>query len=40
MTAPYGDHKRFDFFVQHLLGVTPPNWNRTSTASTDHVPQP
>ena len=23
-TAPYGDHKRFDFFVQHLLGVTPP----------------
>jgi len=26
-TAPYGDHKRFDFFVQHLLGVTPPPWN-------------
>ena len=38
-TAPYGDHKRFDFFVQHLLGVTPPNWNRTSTSPTDHVPQ-
>jgi dipeptidyl aminopeptidase/acylaminoacyl peptidase len=38
-TAPYGDHKRFDFFVQHLLGVTPPPWNRTSTMSTDHVPQ-
>jgi dipeptidyl aminopeptidase/acylaminoacyl peptidase len=38
-TAPYGDHKRFDFFVQHLLGVTPPPWNRTSTTSTDH-PQP
>jgi len=27
-TAPYGDRKRFDFFVQHLLGVTPPPWNR------------
>jgi dipeptidyl aminopeptidase/acylaminoacyl peptidase len=38
-TAPYGDHKRFDFFVQHLLGVTPPPWNRTSTMSTDQVPQ-
>ena len=38
-TAPYGDHKRFDFFVQHLLGVTPPPWNRTSTMSSDHVPQ-
>jgi hypothetical protein len=37
--APYGDHKRFDFFVQHLLGVTPPHWNRTSTAPTDHAPQ-
>ena len=24
--APYGDHKRWDFFVQHLLGVTPPSW--------------
>jgi dipeptidyl aminopeptidase/acylaminoacyl peptidase len=34
-TAPYGDHKRFDFFVQHLLGVTPPAWNRmTATTST------
>jgi dipeptidyl aminopeptidase/acylaminoacyl peptidase len=25
--APYGDRKRFDFFVQHLLGVQPPEWN-------------
>jgi len=24
--GPYGDHKRWDFFVQHLLGVTPPRW--------------
>jgi hypothetical protein len=22
----YGDHKRFDFFSRHLLGVTPPDW--------------
>jgi dipeptidyl aminopeptidase/acylaminoacyl peptidase len=33
--AAYGDHKRFDFFVQHLLGVTPPAWNRTKTDSTN-----
>jgi dipeptidyl aminopeptidase/acylaminoacyl peptidase len=30
--AAYGDHKQFDFFVQHLLGVTPPAWNRTNAA--------
>jgi dipeptidyl aminopeptidase/acylaminoacyl peptidase len=22
----YGEHKRFDFFVRHLLGVAPPEW--------------
>lgn len=22
----YGEHKRFDFFTRHLLGVTPPSW--------------
>jgi len=22
----YGEHKRFDYFVRHLLGVTPPEW--------------
>ncbi len=38
-TAPYGDHKRFDFFVQHLLGVTPPPWNRTGTTA-GSSPQP
>ena len=27
MGGEYGDRKRFDFFVKHLLGVTPPNWN-------------
>ena len=34
--AAYGDHKRYDFFVRHLLGVKPPPWNqqtqRLSTA--------
>jgi dipeptidyl aminopeptidase/acylaminoacyl peptidase len=25
-TGPYGEHKRFDFFVRHLLGVNPPAW--------------
>ena len=23
----YTDRKRDDFFVRHLLGVTPPDWN-------------
>ena len=22
----YGEHKRYDFFTRHLLGVTPPEW--------------
>jgi dipeptidyl aminopeptidase/acylaminoacyl peptidase len=22
----YGEHKRFDYFVRHLLGVNPPEW--------------
>ena len=26
-SAAYGDRKRFDFFVQHLLGQSPPDWN-------------
>jgi hypothetical protein len=24
----YGVRKRNDFFVEHLLGVDPPEWNR------------
>jgi dipeptidyl aminopeptidase/acylaminoacyl peptidase len=24
----YGEHKRFDFFVRQLLGVTPPAWTK------------
>ncbi|MEO8360079.1 MAG: prolyl oligopeptidase family serine peptidase [Vicinamibacteria bacterium] len=26
-TGPYGERLRFDFFVQNLLGILPPNWN-------------
>lgn len=26
----YGDRKRFDFFVKHLLGVKPPDWNNSN----------
>jgi dipeptidyl aminopeptidase/acylaminoacyl peptidase len=24
----YGERKRYDFFVHHLLGVEPPDWNQ------------
>ena len=27
MGESYGEHKRFDFFTRHLLGVEPPKWN-------------
>jgi len=26
--GPYGDRRRIDFFVENLLGLTPPDWNR------------
>jgi dipeptidyl aminopeptidase/acylaminoacyl peptidase len=26
----YGDRRRFDFFVHHLLGIEPPEWNADS----------
>lgn len=26
MGEHYGEHKRYDFFVRNLLGVTPPSW--------------
>jgi dipeptidyl aminopeptidase/acylaminoacyl peptidase len=28
MGGAYGERKRNDFFVHHLLGVEPPNWNK------------
>jgi dipeptidyl aminopeptidase/acylaminoacyl peptidase len=31
----YGTRKRNDFFVQHLLGATPPDWNRVAAAASD-----
>ena len=31
----YGDHKRFDFFTRHLLGVTPPDWASLAGARSD-----
>ena len=27
MGETYGEHKRYDFFVRHLLGETPPAWD-------------
>jgi dipeptidyl aminopeptidase/acylaminoacyl peptidase len=30
--AAYGERKRFDFFVEHLLGQRPPDWNRELAA--------
>lgn len=26
----YGERKRRDFFVQHILGQDPPNWNQAT----------
>lgn len=30
--GPVGDRKRMDFFVKHLLGVDPPDWNNLPEA--------
>ena len=27
----FGEHKRYDFFVRNLLGVTPPKWNQVNS---------
>jgi dipeptidyl aminopeptidase/acylaminoacyl peptidase len=29
----YGEHKRFDFFAEHLLAVTPPSWKAIEEAT-------
>lgn len=29
----YGERKRFDFFLQHLAGATPPAWNTDAVAA-------
>ena len=31
--ADYGERKRFDFFVRHLMGVNPPEWSAAPTSS-------
>jgi dipeptidyl aminopeptidase/acylaminoacyl peptidase len=31
----YGERKRFDFFVRHLLGVSPPAWNDPTRVTTE-----
>jgi dipeptidyl aminopeptidase/acylaminoacyl peptidase len=28
--GPYGDRLRYDFFVHHLLGIEPPDWNNVA----------
>ena len=30
----YGEHKRFDFFVRHLLGAIPPAWTDADRKAT------
>jgi dipeptidyl aminopeptidase/acylaminoacyl peptidase len=32
--AEYGEHKRFDYFVQHLYKQLPPEWNNEAPAAT------
>ena len=32
--ADYGERKRFDFFVRHLLGQNPPEWSTPATTTT------
>lgn len=28
MGENFGEHKRYDFFVRHLMGVEPPSWDK------------
>jgi dipeptidyl aminopeptidase/acylaminoacyl peptidase len=35
----YGQRKRFDFFAEHLLGVTPPDWNGGISLADDEEPE-
>ena len=36
----YGEHKRFDFFTRHLLGVTPPDWKALEDATRKSTSSP
>lgn len=31
MGEDFGEYKRYDFFVRHLMGVTPPSWDKVKT---------
>lgn len=31
MGEDYGEHKRYDFFVRQLMGITPPRWDEVTT---------
>jgi dipeptidyl aminopeptidase/acylaminoacyl peptidase len=33
--GPYGDRLRYDFFVHHLLGLEPPDWNTVEETKAD-----
>lgn len=33
MGEDFGEHKRYDFFVRHLMGVTPPSWDKVKTGT-------
>jgi dipeptidyl aminopeptidase/acylaminoacyl peptidase len=35
--AYYGNHKQWDYFVHHLLGVEPPNRNASSSSPSTHA---
>lgn len=35
----YGERKRYDFFVQHLLGAAPPAWNEIATPMSTQPPR-
>jgi len=36
----YGERKRFDFFVHHLLGVEPPDWNKIENKPKEVIAAP
>lgn len=31
MGEDFGEHKRYDFFVRHLMGIPPPSWDKVKT---------
>jgi hypothetical protein len=35
----YGQHKRYDYFVEHLHGIRPPAWSELEAAMTDEEVQ-